>query len=309
MLSVILPTHNRCQMACRAARSILTQRLQNFELIVIDDGSTEDMSELRELLATVGARYQRTVHSGVAQARNYGVSLASGRWLAFLDSDDVWLPDKLQAQQDYFLAHSQVRICQCKEQWIRNGRFVNPRDIHRMPNGEAFRQSLELCCISPSSVAMERSLFDQVGGFDPAMRVCEDYDLWLRITSTEPVGLIEEVLVCKYGGHSDQLSRSEPAIDRFRVYSLVKLLADGLLQREQVILTLAALERKSEILLSGARKRGNQRYLQLFAELCSHVRNCRVDESGEPQSFIAFLPELRRVIEDSEELQRGGSYA
>jgi glycosyltransferase involved in cell wall biosynthesis len=237
-----------------AVESVLAQTFTDFELVVVDDGSTDESEvKLRRLGAPI--RVIRQPRRGVAAARNLGVSAANGRYLAFLDSDDLCLPEKLAAQMGFMEEHPEVGICQTEEIWIRGGARVNPKARHRKPSGDIFKRSLELCLVSPSTVMITRALFHKAGGFDEALPVCEDYDLWLRIAVDHTVLLLAQALVVKRGGHIDQLSHSLWGMDRFRVASLQKLLRSGISgERRQWVL--AELERKVSVLAAGARKRG-----------------------------------------------------
>lgn len=178
--------------------------------------------------------------------------------MAFLDSDDEWLPGKLQAQVAELERRPEAPLCHSDEIWIRNGRRVNPRTIHRKEGGWIFHRSLDLCCISPSSVLLQRELFQEVGLFDESLPACEDYDLWLRVTSRYPVAFVEERLLVKHGGHEDQLSRTVPALDRYRIRALVSLLEAGSLSPEFRAATVKALARRIEIYARGCWKRGRQ---------------------------------------------------
>lgn len=253
-VSVIIPTFNRWPLVGAAIESVLAQSYGGFELIVVDDGSTDDTAEQ---LAQFGSRLLilKQPNRGVSAARNFAVRHARGSYLAFLDSDDLWLPNKLAIQVAFIEQHPSVQICQIEETWIRNGVRVNPKAKHRKPSGDIFIASLELCLVSPSAVMLTRELFERVGGFDESLPVCEDYDLWLRIAVDHSIALIDDALVIKRGGHADQLSRSLWGVDRYRVLALQKLLRSGLdgKRREAAI---AVLRRKVEVLASGARKRG-----------------------------------------------------
>jgi glycosyltransferase involved in cell wall biosynthesis len=254
LVSVIIPTFNRWPLLREAVASVLAQSYRDFELIIVDDGSTDETAA-EFTRTTLPLRYFIQAHRGVSAARNFGVRLARGRYLAFLDSDDLWLPGKLEAQARFFEEHDDVQICQTEEIWMRRGIRVNPKHVHRKPSGDIFLRSLELCLVSPSAVMLTRELFDKMGGFDEAFPVCEDYDLWLRIAQTHQVPLISTPLVVKRGGHADQLSRSMWGMDRYRVSALQKLLRSGLggLKRERAM---AVLQCKLAILAQGARKRG-----------------------------------------------------
>jgi glycosyltransferase involved in cell wall biosynthesis len=253
-ISVIIPTYNRWPMLREAVDSVLAQTYRNFELIVVDDGST-DGSAARLARITEPIRVISQNHRGVAAARNAGARAAQGRYLAFLDSDDLWRPQKLAAQLAFMSTRPDIAVCQTEEIWVRNGRRVNPKARHKKPSGDIFYRSLELCLVSPSAVMISRALFDEMGGFDEALPVCEDYDLWLRIAVDHSVALLPEPLVVKRGGHADQLSRSLWGMDRFRIIALQKLLRSGLTgARRQWALD--AMRHKAAILAAGARKRG-----------------------------------------------------
>lgn len=264
-VSVILPTYNRSHLICEALDSVLRQTYRDREIIVVDDGSGDGtVARLEAYRDSITLVSQPRL--GVAAARNRGVSWSTGDYLAFLDSDDLWHPEKLVTQVAFMETRSGVEVCQTEESWIRRGARVNPRHRHRKPSGDVFRASLELCLISPSAVMMTRALFDRVGGFDESLPVCEDYDLWLRIAKDTSVELIPEPLVTKRGGHADQLSRATWGLDRFRAASLVKLLRAGL-DPEKAKWTLEVLAKKVTILAQGARKRGKEAEALVYERL------------------------------------------
>ena len=255
-ISAIIPTYNRRPVLERAIRSVLRQKNADFELIVADDGSTDGTREwiAREFpsIRYLGWETQR----GPSYARNRGVEAALGKWIAFLDSDDEWKPGKLRAQLEFFAAHPEYRIAQTEEIWVRRGVRVNPMKKHKKYGGFIFEKCLPLCVISPSAVMLEKSLFEETGGFDESLPACEDYDLWLRIAARYPVGLLEKPYVIKYGGHADQRSHEFPAMDRFRIYALDKILSSGALTSEQAAAARAMREEKTRIFEQGAAKRG-----------------------------------------------------
>lgn len=257
-------------MVGEAVDSVLGQTIGEYELIVVDDGSTDaTRSRLREY----GERLSLLSQSrrGVGAARNLGASRASGRYLAFLDSDDFWHPRKLQRQLDFMERNPAVQICQTEEIWIRNGVRVNPRRKHRKPSGDIFRASLELCLVSPSAVMMRRDLFECVGGFDESLPVCEDYDLWLRISKDTEVPLVPEALVTRRGGHADQLSRSTWGFDRFRVQAIANLIEAGL-EGEKAGWALEAMSKKVTILAQGFHKRDNEAMAWEYEERLRRAR-------------------------------------
>jgi len=267
LVSVIIPTYNRWPMVGEAVDSVLRQTHCSFEVIVVDDGSTDETVSALE-----GRDWRLRVLSqpnrGVAAARNTGVKYAQGKYLAFLDSDDFWLPRKLEVQTLFMERNLGVAICQTEERWVRHGVRVNPKVKHRKPNGDIFRRSLDLCVVSPSAVMITKEFFSRVGGFDEAFPVCEDYDLWLRIAIEQPVPLIEVPLVVKRGGHADQLSRSMWGMDRFRIAAIRKVLRYGL-DQERREWAVEALRRKTLIVVQGARKRGRDEEAKAYEAMLS----------------------------------------
>ena len=219
-VSVIIPTFDRGWCLREAVDSALAQEFTNFELIVVDDGSTDGTAELLEAYRPK-VRLLRQANRGVSAARNRGIAAARGELIAFLDSDDLWLPQKLATQVEFFRAHPEALIAQTEETWVRNGRRVNPGKRHRKRSGMIFEPSLDLCLVSPSAVMVRRELFDRVGLFDEGLPACEDYDLWLRVSCCIPIHLIDIPLIVKRGGHADQLSRAW-GLDQYRIASILQ---------------------------------------------------------------------------------------
>jgi len=254
-VSVVIPTYDRARLVERAVGSVLEQTRSAHEVIVVDDGSTDGTFErLREAFPEV--RLVRQINLGVSAARNAGIALATGTWIALLDSDDEWLPTKLERQLEALAAAREYRVVHCDEIWIRRGRRVNPRHKHRKAGGWIFEHCLPLCAISPSAVLIEKALLSDLGGFDESLPACEDYDLWLRLCAREPVLFVDQPLVVKHGGHEDQLSRSIWGLDRFRIEALGKALLDPAVSSDQRQAVRAELRRKLEIFISGAERRG-----------------------------------------------------
>ncbi|MEA3500414.1 MAG: glycosyltransferase, partial [Candidatus Marinimicrobia bacterium] len=213
-ISVIIPVFNRENTISRAIDSVLNQTYKPLEIIVVDDGSTDKTDDiLKSYSDKIKVIHQK--NSGVSAARNNGIKNSVGKWIALLDSDDEWLPNKLQLEVDYINKNHRINILQTEEIWIRDGRRVNPKKYHKKISGDIFKKSLELCLVSPSAVIFKRSLFDEIGDFDEELPVCEDYDYWLRTSLKYHVGLVNKFGIKKYGGHSDQLSQKYWGMDRF----------------------------------------------------------------------------------------------
>jgi glycosyltransferase involved in cell wall biosynthesis len=267
LVSVIVPVFDRAGCLGRALASALAQGYRPLELVVIDDGSTDAtasvIDEWRALAAHAehGAVNFVGLHQdnlGVSAARNAGIRAAHGEWIALLDSDDEWRPEKLARQMAHFAEHPGLRIGQTGEIWIRRGQRVNAPERLRKAAGDLFAASLDHCAISPSAAVMRRDLLDEVGLFDESYPACEDYELWLRIACWHAVGLLDEPLLVKYGGHEDQLSTTVIALDRFRIRAIAKTLDSGILTAEQRGLAIAELGRKARIYAAGLAKRGRE---------------------------------------------------
>jgi len=254
-VSVVIPTFDRASVLPRALDSVISQTHQPAEVIVVDDGSSDGTAELVERHFP-GVRLLCQENRGVSAARNRGIEDSEGEWIALLDSDDEWRPEKLERQLAALKGRSELRICHTDEIWIRRGRRVNQRQIHAKHGGWIFEHCLPLCAMSPSSIVIHRSVLEAVGMFDEALPACEDYDLWLRICSRYPVLYLDEPLVVKYGGHEDQLSSRIWGLDRFRIQALEKVISDGGLSDEDRESAAAMLLQKVDIYLTGARKRG-----------------------------------------------------
>jgi len=275
-VSVVLPTYNRDWIVSDAITSVLDQGYANLELIVVDDGSTDDTPDL---LSAFGDRITviRQPNRGVSAARNAGIRAAAGQLIALLDSDDTWLPGKVSAQVDFFSTNPDALICQTEEIWIRNGVRVNPGKRHRKEAGMIFERCLVLCLVSPSAVMMRKPLLDEVGLFDETLPTCEDYDLWLRIAWKHPIHLVDLPLIVKRGGHSDQLSR-RPELDKYRIQSIAHLLDSNVLSAFQGDAARAMLKTKCSIYAQGCRKRGRIEKAEYYERLAGMYRKGSKDQ-------------------------------
>lgn len=263
-VSVIIPTYNRCHTLARALDSVLAQQHAAHEVIVVDDGSTDDTTHW------INSHYPQVTlisqaNKGVSAARNTGITNATGEWIALLDSDDYWFPQKLKVQLQLLQHHPNLRLCHSEEHWIRSGKRVNPMNKHQKTGGWIFQQCLPLCAISPSASLINKSVFAELGGFDEALPACEDYDYWLRLCSREPVAYSSEALIQKYGGHDDQLSQQHWGMDRFRLEAIAKLLREhnstAYLRPDDYHAALHTFNNKLSIYCDGAIKRSRHEHV------------------------------------------------
>lgn len=296
-VSVIIPTYNRRAMLLEAIDSVLAQSNPAFELIVVDDGSTDGTGEteqLRRLAETI--RVERIDHRGPAAARNRGVAIARAPLVAFLDSDDLWSPAKLERQLAFMRDNPGCAISQTGEIWIRNGRRVNPGRRHRKRAGDIFIDSLRTCLIGMSSVMMRTDLFRSSGGFDEHMTAAEDYDLWLRILIGHEAGLLDEPLVTRRAGHPDQTSATTPALDRFRILALAKLLADGGLYPARRTSVVEVLAEKCRIYARGLMRRGRIDEARLYESIAGRARGWDTRADPEIGCAVESMRSMRGEI-------------
>ena len=265
-ISVVIPSYNRRPTLARALQSVFDQTSAVDEVILVDDGSTDGSSDMVDRQFP-RVKILRQPNRGVSAARNRGIGAAQFEWIALLDSDDSWMPQKIERvrktrrqQPGYVLYHSD-------EIWIRRGIRVNPKHKHRKSGGWIFENCLPLCAISPSASVISKTALQSVGMFDENLPACEDYDLWLRLCHQYPVNYIDEALITKYGGHRDQLSRQHPAMDRFRIRALYQLLKTATLRPEYYRAAEATLLSKLDILIKGAVKHRNQALIDEFVTL------------------------------------------
>tara|TARA_Y100000741_G_scaffold331778_1_gene287326 strand:- start:477 stop:1313 length:837 start_codon:yes stop_codon:yes gene_type:complete len=253
-ISVIIPTFNRLDLLKRAIDSVLNQSIKPYDIIVVDDGSTDGTSEMiQHKYKSINLIQQK--NSGVSAARNNGIKNAQGDWIALLDSDDEWEKNKLEEQVNNLTDNPKYEFCHTNEIWIRNGIRVNQKKRHKKYGGFIFDKCLDICRISPSSVLFNKNILNHVGWFDEKLPVCEDYDLWLRITADYEILFIDKPLIVKYGGHNDQLSQSVEAIERFRIKALQSLLENSDLSKNNRIHAITMIIKKLNIYLNGLVKR------------------------------------------------------
>ena len=272
-ISVIIPTYNRRRTLSRSIESVLNQTIKAAEIFVIDDGSTDGTGDwVKSRYPQIKYIYQS--NNGVSNARNTGIRLAKSDWIAFLDSDDEWINNKLEEQVKALNKVKELKFCHTDEIWIRNGKELNQKKDHQKFGGNIFNQCLDKCRISPSTVLCQKSLIIEMNGFDEMLSVCEDYDLWLRITSKYSVLHLNDPLIKKYGGHKDQLSSVDKGIEKYHIQVLEKLIKlDFTLDQHQSIVNM--LIKKIKIYASGAEKRERlgayKKYMKRINELSSYA--------------------------------------
>ncbi len=255
LVSVIIPTYNRAYILLKSIESVFSQTFKDLELIVVDDGSTDKTPYLVSKYPLI---YVKKPRQGVSHARNVGLKKAKGSLICFLDSDDYFLPQKLEKQIKFLEKHPKYNLVQTEEIWYKGDKRVYPKKIHRKAEGWFFDKAIKLCVVSMSTVMLKKEVFEEVGYFDENFWVCEDYEFWLRVSLKMPVGCIREPLVVKSGGREDQLS-STKGLDYYRCLALIKLFKNYQkeLNLEQKLLLWKEVMKKFSIFYKGALKYGN----------------------------------------------------
>lgn len=273
MVSVIIPTYNRVLLLKQALDSVFLQTFRDFEIIVADDGSTDGTDVFLKQLALqpgVSLRVLSLGHSGFPGAvRNSGAEEARGTFLAFLDCDDLWLPEKLERQTAFFRETPGFRICHTREQWLRGEKTVSQKSQKHQREGNLFSFALEKCILGPSTVMMETSLYRETGGFARDLEIAEDYEYWLRLTSRFPVGYLEEPLTVKRAGDWPQLSEKYGQIEIFRIRALKRLVDSGEFSQEQAKEARRILSQKCAIYAAGCLKRGRREEAAEYSDLAN----------------------------------------
>ena len=264
-ISVVIPTLNRIKTLQRALDSVINQTYKPAEIIVVDNGSSDGtLKFLREQYPKITILTENKI--GVSSARNKGIKKSINQWIALLDSDDAWHPRKLEIQTSMLdSALKEYNLIHTDEVWFRNNKHINQMKKHKKQGGYIFERCLSLCCISPSSVLFKKNILDKVGLFDESLPVCEDYDMWLKICSSEEVLFAQDKLTYKYGGHKDQLSKSYWGMDRFRIKSIENIIKNFDLTYKQKKQAKKELIKKLKIIINGAFKRNNLSIVNEFS--------------------------------------------
>lgn len=202
MVSIVVPTYNREKELSRAIRSIMQQTYEEYEIIVVDDGSTDHTMAVVQQFGDDRIRYIRLEHNqGAGHARNIGIQQARYDYIAFLDSDDEWLPDKLRLQMDKMLSSEEkLGMVYCRmggRQRHSNIRFICPpaEVAGEVLEGDLFDKLLQHNVIGTPTMVLRRECLEQVGGFKESLLCLEDWELILRIARNWKIGFVEDILV------------------------------------------------------------------------------------------------------------------
>jgi len=271
--SVIIPAYNREKFLKIALTSVLAQTFDDYEIIVVDDGSTDETRKMLEGLRTWGTghgekiKYIYQENKGPAAARNAGVKQAEGKFICFLDSDDRFRENKLKVTYEYIKKYPQCKIFHTEEIWYKDGALLPQKIYHKKPSGSVFGNSVKICSIGTSTAVIKKDIFTEIGFFDENLPTCEDYEFWLRATNKHKVLLIPDYLTIKQSGHPGQLSFKYEAMDTFRIYALKKILESNELTKDNFKIAADELKRKCEIFVRGALKRGKIKEVEYYRAL------------------------------------------
>jgi len=263
-ISVVIPSYNRKELIKRSINSVNNQTIKPFEIIVVDDGSFDGTEEMIKRNYDF-IKFIKQKNKGVSAARNFGIKVSSGEWICFLDSDDEWKNDKLEKQIIAMKSNPGYKFFHSNEIWVKNGKRINQKKKHKKYGGDIFDKCLDMCRISPSSVLIDKTIFDDVGIFNENLVICEDYELWLRICDKYNVFFINEPLIIKYGGHQGQLSYSVDSIEYHRIKALEYLMSSNLKEKNKDH-AIKMLISKITIYLNGLIKRGKKHEIALYEE-------------------------------------------
>lgn len=257
-ITVVIPTFNRSEFILRALKSVFNQSEIIDEIIVIDDGSTD---ETQDILQKFPIKYIYQENSGVSSARNRGIEEANNEWICFLDSDDIWHHKKIKEQIEFHKKNKDIFFSYTDERWLYNSKEII-QNKNQKKGQTSFLDNIDLCRIGASTVMIHKSIFNRVGVFDESLKACEDYDLWLRVLRTSKVGYIDKKLIDKTAGHKGQLSFEIKAQDYYRILALQKHLDSEYknIIKQEII-------QKKKILLKGALKHSNQFFIDFCASL------------------------------------------
>ncbi len=212
-VSVIIPSYNSAHFVTTAVDSVLAQTYQNFEILVIDDGSRDNT---REVLERYGTRicYINQENAGVAAARNKGIEQSRGRYVSFLDADDTWYPEKLEKQVEALSKNPNCKFCYSAVMWVDdNLEELGIRHSHRKTSPLEDLLFYGNIIGSTCGVICERNLLNEIGGFDPNLSQCADWDMWIRLAMNTEFHYIEEPLIT-YRQHNLSMSNNARLLEK-----------------------------------------------------------------------------------------------
>ena len=237
-VSVVIPTYNAATMVEQAIQSVLAQTYRDLEIIVIDDGSTDDTENVVRPFGE-RVRYFRQENQGVSAARNFGIKQARGEFIAFLDSDDLWAPEKLAEELPCLEGDPQLGLVYCDWAVISGQEVLHASYLETLPasSGYVFDELVQSGFILTSGVVVRRTCLNDVGDFDKSLSIAQDYDLWLRISYNWKVQLVAKRLFTKRnldGSLSSNLAKT--ALERIALFEKTLRTLPGMKARSRRLL-------------------------------------------------------------------------
>ncbi len=219
-VSVIIHTYNNEKFIAETIKSVLRQTYKDYEIIVVDDGSEDGTRDaLHPYMQDI--RYHYKENGGIASAKNAGISLSNAEFIAFLDHDDLWIPDKLKIQMEYFDAHPQIGLVYAKY-----ASFMGDKELRTKPekgySGWIFKELLSKSFVQTSTVMVKRECLDAVGPYDESFKLADEYDMFLRVAKRFQCGFVDKELT-RYRVHDRNASRNDLLFDKenLRVFKKV----------------------------------------------------------------------------------------
>lgn len=230
MVSVIIPTYNREKLISETVQSVLDQTFSDFELIIIDDGSTDGTEDVVNSFLDDRIKYIYQTNSGRSHARNHALNMARGRYITFLDSDDLYLPDKLQLQVDFLDTHPEFGMVYASAYCMDEAGELLSDSYKATVSGQIYKDIAFYVpvTITLPTVMARREVFDKVGGFDEKMDRFEDTDMWRRIAKEFLVGAIPN-FTCKLRTHDGNSLAGQDPINIFAaiIFYIDKIFAEN----------------------------------------------------------------------------------
>jgi len=196
-VSVIIPTYNRYDLLRMAVASVINQTFNSYEIIVVDDGSTDSTSKIKDEYGNA-LRYFYKNNAGVSSARNFGIGKSNGEFIAFLDSDDEWRNDKLEKQVNFLDEHKDIGMVLCNYNYMNTSRQITgavDRRQHLPYDGSLLVYVMMSPWLIPSSLLIRKNILDEVGYFDESLETAEDLDLHIRVAAKHQIGLLSDLLL------------------------------------------------------------------------------------------------------------------
>jgi len=224
-VSVIIPTYNRAHLVYRSIKSVLTQSYQNFEIIVVDDGSTDNTRNAVFQFKDERIKYFRhSTNKGVAAARNTGLRHAESEFIAFNDIDDEWLPGKLAAQMAVFQCTKRtadIVYTKIFRKSVYGNTLIIPNKniIHK--EGMILKELLCCCFVGIQSAVIRKKCFDKVGFFDERLWCASDWEMWIRLSKVYCFDFIDEVYTMSYQ-RNDSLTTDSFIFERIRAHEIIQ---------------------------------------------------------------------------------------